>query len=185
MSPDLQGAIGFRRDEQAPRENNARHRGAARALAALERARDVYSPGSGVRKLQLPQRLARTTLHSARQVERLHELLCFLRAYPDAARVPAEVEGALARFDRRADLRAHRAALAHTGIAGTDTGYPFFHPTAAWLARRWPALLHLDRSDALAGDNIARALPLLVTALEAAAPKALALPGYDAQFALR
>lgn len=168
-----------------PETKTMPHRAAARVLAALERARDVYSPGSALRKLQLLRLLARASLRSARQVERLHEALCFLRAYPDDARVLAQVEAMLARFDRRADLRAHRAALAHTGIAGTDTGYPFFHPTAVWLARRWPALLRLDRSDALAGDNIARALPILVTALEAAALRELALPGYEAIDRLR
>lgn len=169
----------------SPETRTAPSPAAARALAALERARDVRSRESALRKLQLLRLLARATLRSARQVERLHELLCFLRAYPDDARVLAQVESMLARFDRRADLRAQRAALAHTGIAGTDTGYPFFWPTALWLARRWPALLRLDRSDALAGENIARALPLLVTALEAAALKELALPGYEAIDRLR
>lgn len=168
-----------------PEAKTMPRRAAARVLAALERERDVYSRGSALRKLQLLRLLARATLRSARQVERLHELLCFLRAYPDDARVLAQVEAMLARFDRRADLRAQRAALAHTGIAGTDTGYPFFWPTALWLARRWPARLRLDRSDALAGDNIARALPILVTALEAAALKELALPGYEAIDRLR
>lgn len=168
-----------------PETKTMPHRAAARVLAALERARDVYSPGSALRKLQLLRLLARAMLRSARHVERLHELLCFLRAYPDDARVLAQVEAMLARFDRRADLRAQRAALAHTGIAGTDTGYPFFWPTALWLAQRWPARLRLDRSDTLAGDNIARALPTLVTALEAAALKELALPGYEAIDRLR
>lgn len=168
-----------------PETKTAPHRAAARALAALERARDVHSRTAALRKLQLLRLLARATLRSARQVERLHELLCFLRAYPDDAQVLAQVEALLARFDHRADLRAQRAALAHTGIAGTETGYPFFYPTAVWLARRWPALLRLDRSDTLAGDNIARSLPVLVTALEAAALKELALPGYEAIDRLR
>ncbi len=168
-----------------PKSNSAPARSAARLLAALERTRGVYAPGSANDKLRLLQLLARATLRSARQVERLHELLCLLRAYPDDARVLAQVEAMLARFDRRADLRAQRAALAHTGIAGTDTGYPFFWPTALWLAQRWPTLLRLDRSDTLAGENIARALPLLVTALEAAALKELALPGYAALDRLR
>ena len=157
----------------------------ARALAALQRTRDVYAPASATGKLRLLRMLARATLRSARQLRRLHESLCFLRAYPDDARVLAQVEAMLARFDRRADLRAQRAALAHTGIAGTETGYPFFWPTALWLARCWPARLRLDRSDALAGDNIARALPILVTALEAAALKESALPGYEAIDRLR
>ncbi|MCX8113992.1 MAG: hypothetical protein N3D71_02850 [Burkholderiaceae bacterium] len=155
-------------------------RDAARALTALERSKDAFGGRFAASKLRWLQLLAHAALRSARQVERLHELLCFLRAYPDDARVLARVEAMLARFARRADLRSNRAALAHTGIAGTDTGYPFFYPTAEWLARRWPALLRLDRSDAAAADNIARALPLLVTAVEAAALKELALPGYAA-----
>ena len=40
---------------------------------------------------------------------------------------------------RARDLRAHRAALADSGIAGTATWYPFFYPTARWIAERWPA----------------------------------------------
>jgi hypothetical protein len=160
-------------------------RSAARAIAALERAREAYAPGSGRRKVQLLRLLSRARLRSAREVQRLHELLCFLRAYPDDEGVLAQVETMLARFDRRADLRAHRAALAHSGIAGTDTGYPFFYPTALWIARRWPALLRLDRADALAGENIGRALPLLATPLEAAALPALAAPGYAALDRLR
>jgi hypothetical protein len=166
-------------------EDRPAPRAAARALAALERCKDSFGGRHTARKLRLLRRLARARLRSARQVERLHEALCFLRAYADDASVLAQVEAMLARFDRRADLRAHRAALAHSGIAGTDTGYPFFWPTALWLARCWPALLRLDRSDTLAGDHIARSLPMLLTALEAAALKELALPGYAALDRLR
>jgi hypothetical protein len=100
-------------------------------------------------------------------VERLHEVLCFLRAYPDDARVAGQAERMLRRFARRADLRVHHDALADTGIAGTAIRYAFFWPTAHWLAQRWPGNFHLDRSDAVAEHNIAGALPLLVTPAEA------------------
>ena len=109
---------------------------AAAALRALEGARDDYGAGAGERKLALLAVLARAPLRTAGEVRRLHEALCFLRAYPDDARVLAAVERMLARFDRRADLRAHRGTLAHSGIAGTTTWYPFFWPTARWLAAR-------------------------------------------------
>jgi hypothetical protein len=95
------------------------------------------------------------------------------------------VERMLARFDRRADLRAHRGRLAHSGIAGTTTWYPFFWPTARWLAARWPTLLRFDRSDDEAQASLARALPLLVTPHEAVALRETKLAGYAAVDRLR
>ena len=158
---------------------------AGAALRALERARDDYGAGAGERKLALLAVLARAPLRTAGEVRRLHEALCFLRAYPDDARVLAAVERMLDRFDRRADLRAHRGMLAHSGIAGTTTWYPFFWPTARWLAARWPTLLRFDRSDAEAQASLARALPLLVTPHEAAALRETKLAGYAAVDRLR
>ena len=158
---------------------------AARALATLERIKDDYRTGSSARKQALLTELARARLHTAGQVARLHEALCFLRAYPDDARVAARVERMLREFARRADLRRHRAALAGSGITGTTIRYRFFWPTARWLAYRWPAELRLDRNDVAAGDNIAGALPHLVTPPEAEWLREWEPEGYDALDALR
>jgi len=158
---------------------------AAGTLVALERTKDVYGAGAAEAKLALLARLERMRLSTAREVERLHEALCFLRAYPDDARVLARVERILAGFDSRADLRRHRFALADTGIAGTPIYYRFFWATARWLARRWPGRLRLVRADAEAEDAIGKALPLLVTSAEAAALGALKPPGYAAIDRLR
>jgi hypothetical protein len=153
------------------------------ALEELQRLQVEFGAAAAARKLELLRRLARARLRTAEQVKRLHEALCVLRAYPDNARVLAAVERALAAFARRADLRAHRDALYATGIAGTTLWFPFFYPTARWLAARWPALLRFDRSDTAAGDHLARALPLLVTRSEAQAVRNL--PGYAAIDLLR
>jgi len=110
---------------------------AAAALAALEAVKAEYAPGAAGRKRALLDALEGARLATARQVLRLHETLCFLRAYPDDPAVLARVEGLLARFERRADLQRHRRALADTGIAGTEIHYRFFQPTASWLVRRW------------------------------------------------
>ncbi len=97
---------------------------ATSALTDLERRRDRFDPASARLKLKRLRELARTRLARADQVQRLHEVLCFMRAYPDDAEVLGAVEAMLARFDRRADLRAHRAALAYSGIAGTTIWFP-------------------------------------------------------------
>jgi hypothetical protein len=155
------------------------------ALRALERCRDGYGGGAAGRKRTLLARLATRRLNTAGQVRRLHETLCFLRAYPDDAGLLDVVERLLARFEHRADLSAHREQLAASGIAGTTNWYPFFWPTARWLVARWPRQLRFDRSDAEAEKSLARALPLLVTPLEAAALRELQLTGYAAVDRLR
>jgi len=157
----------------------------ARALANLEQIKDRYDGASAARKLALLRALERARLHTTRQVKRLHEVLCFLRAYPDNARVAAQVERLLKGFAQRADFRAHREALADSGIAGTTIRYCFFWPTAHWLAQRWPGLFSLDRDDHEAGDNIAGALPLLVTPAEAQWLREAQPSGFDALDALR
>jgi hypothetical protein len=156
-----------------------------RSLANLERIKDSYGGASATRKLALLRALDRARLRSAEQLMRLHEVLCFLRAYPDDARVAGQVERMLMRFARRADLAAHRDTLADSGIAGTAIRYCFFWPTARWLAQRWPGAFRLDRHDTEAQDNIAAVLPLLVTPAEAQWLRAQEPAGYDALDALR
>ncbi len=155
------------------------------SLAALERHRLEFGAGAADAKLALLKVLASTRLGSARAVMRLHEALCFMRAYPDTAAVLAQVQGLLAEFAGRADLRAHRAALADSGIAGTPIHYRFFAGQAQWLAQRWPDRLGLDRDDTEAETRVARALPPLLTLAEAHALIELKLPGYAAADRLR
>src|ERR1700741_6214 len=110
-------------------------------LAALERSRLEFGGAAAPAKLALLKRLAQTRLRSARAVLRLHEQLCFMRAYPDDAAVLAQVSALLAGIDSRGDLRRYRGALDDTGIAGTRIRYRFFWPTARRLAARWPGQL--------------------------------------------
>ncbi len=134
---------------------------AARDLARLERIRADYGGTAARKKLRLLDRLATARLRTAAQVERLHEVLAFLRAYPDDSRLLSRVTRMLDRFDRRPDLRRHRHALADSGIAGTDIRCRFFWSTALWLARRWPDRLTLGRDDDEAAANLDKALPLI------------------------
>jgi hypothetical protein len=135
---------------------------AADALASLARIARQYEPGLGARKLALLQQLSHAKLATSRQVLRLHELLCFLNAYPDDRRVRRIVRRMLMEFRLRADLRRHRAALAGSGIAGTDTPYRFFWPTARWISTRWPGVLMIDREDPDYARAILDALPQLL-----------------------
>ncbi|MGH8197913.1 MAG: hypothetical protein ACRETI_07060 [Steroidobacteraceae bacterium] len=140
---------------------------AAGALALLARIARHYAPGLGTRKLPLLRLLSRANLPTARQVLRLHELLCFLDAYADDRRVRILVRRMLNGFRNRPDLRRHRVSLAGTGIAGTDTRYRFFWPTARWISQNWPGALVLDREDPDHEQAILEALPQLLEPIHA------------------
>jgi hypothetical protein len=140
---------------------------AAQDLRALETLRTTFGGDAADRKLVRLRRLARADFARPAQLLRLHEVLCFVRAYPDDARVLLEVRRQLAGFARRADARRHADALADTGIAGAAIHYRFFWSTLRWLAARWPAQLTLAADDDEALARLGAALPLLAPAAAA------------------
>jgi hypothetical protein len=131
-------------------------------LNELERLKDTYGAETTLRKEDVLRELDRRSVPSARDVLRLHEVLCFQRAYPDSPTVLRQVERMLDRFSDRSDLRRHRSSLADSGIAGTTIDFGFFWPTARWLARRWPQQLHLVWRDYKESDKLLELLPLLL-----------------------
>ncbi|MCI0408922.1 MAG: hypothetical protein L0191_10210, partial [Acidobacteria bacterium] len=131
-------------------------------LRQLAHLRDRYGDELASRKSRLLAVLEKSSLSKASEVLRLHEILCFLRAYPDNPRLLMQVERMLESFAHRRDLRRKRAALADTGIAGTDIRFRFFAPTAAWLAKRYPRRLHVDWEKFTRRQRLEPFLPLLV-----------------------
>lgn len=111
--------------------------------------------------------LAHARLPAASEIRNLHEALCFLEAYPDDERVLGAARRMLYDFHKRSDLKRHRHALAGTGIAGTDTPFRFFWPTARWISRNWPGSLILERDDPDHAQAILETLPLLLEPAQA------------------
>jgi hypothetical protein len=142
---------------------------AAPALRRLARLRDQYAPGLGRRKLDALQVLEHAWLPTPREVLALHEILCFLRAYPDSRELLALVTSMLEAFDRRPDLRRHSRALENSGIAGTTLRDRFFAPLVRWLAWRWPAHLRMDWEGLKQPERLAALLPLVTEHAESPA----------------
>jgi len=115
-----------------------------RLLTELESIRLDFGPEFAARRRRLLRGLVRAELPRAADVERLHELLCFCRAYPDDAALLELVERMLAGFAKRPDLQRHREALADSGMAGTDINYRFYATMARWAAAKWPERLVID-----------------------------------------
>ena len=137
-------------------------------LRRLEQLHRQRGERAAADKLQTLLALEAQTLPNARQVFRLHEALCFLRAYPDDPQVLRVVVRMLNNFCHRVDLRRHAKALSDTGIAGTAIYFPFYYPTADWLSRRWPQLLRIDWSSFYNYARLEELLPLLLPTSEAA-----------------
>jgi len=142
---------------------------AGAALRSLERTARSYEAGSEERKLALLGVLETGDLRNPSGVLRLHEALCFLRAFPDGPAVLDAVSRMLDAFPRRKDLRRQRRKLRSSGIAGTKLEYPFFWRTAAWLSRRWPERLRVVWGDFDRKEELTELLPLMLPRAEVAA----------------
>jgi hypothetical protein len=143
----------------------------AAALRRLQQIAWTFGADAAVDKAALIAELAAHRFGRAKDLLRFHELLCLWRAYPDDETVLRMVEHVLASFDRRPDLRRHRAALENSGIAGCEIVYPFGAPTARWLAATVPDRMTIawDRFD----DTSRLAGHLLLMA------RAAEVPGFD------
>ena len=150
-----------------------------RDLRDLEATKANYGAGHAQQKLELLRRLARARLANGKQIERLHESLCFLRAHPDDATVHAQVTAMLAIFGSRADVRRHRRQLADTGIAGTTIRYSFFANTARWLSQRFPGALRIVWKGYANSDLLSQRLPLFATWPETPGLDEVELPVQD------
>ena len=131
-------------------------------LGELDELRYDFSSEAAARKLSLLRELDKRRLGSAEEVHQLHELLGFVRAFPETSALREQAQGMAEQFDRRADLRRFRKALADSGIAGTTLHFRFYWLTAIWLWPRWADRLTIDWKEFENRDKLAGWLHLLV-----------------------
>jgi hypothetical protein len=146
----------------------SRRAAAGDLVAGLVAAAPRFGDVPRAEKLRLLSGLAEARIPGAARLARLHEALCFIRAYPDDAAVEAAAEAALRGFAARVRRlsAAARARLSDSGIAGTDLDYPFGLRMAAWLAARFPSDVEVAWRRFARGEQLEEALSLLVTTTE-------------------
>src|SRR2546427_10889788 len=136
-----------------------------RLVEALVAVASHYSPEDQKRKCALLENLERRAIRRPGTLLQLHETLCFLQAYPDAATLLALVDRALEAFGARVErLGAARQRLHDSGIAGTTLDYPFGFPMARWLVSRFSpeaeiAWTRFADADRLGGERSLLATP--------------------------
>lgn len=145
------------------------------ALKRIGHLKGEYGGDAAARKSDLLRALGAVSLSRPGEVLAFHEVLCFLRAYPDNREILGQVEGMLRSFRHRRDLKRFRRQLADTGIAGTEIRFPFFYFTAEWLAGRWPESIFVDWNSFGKQSDLVDMLPLLVPYPEMAALESLVL----------
>ena len=138
-------------------------------LEHLELLREEFGVRAASEKLTLLAILERKSLSRSSEVERLHEVLCFARAWPDSPTLLTAVNRMLRKFADRKDLKKFAGELADTGIAGTSIRFRFYLATAQWLAAHWGDALHIDWKQFEAADHLSSQLQFLALFSERAA----------------
>ncbi len=133
------------------------------ALQTLQRLKLSFTQESADEKLRLLQIMEKASLGSSAQVVRLHDLMCFMQAYPDSEAVLIKAERILGDFGNRKDLKRHRRQLSDTGLIGTAIHFRFYWQTARWLFARWPGSISINWSEWDNQHNLDELWPLLLS----------------------
>ena len=114
-------------------------------LLQLERLKLTFNSRSPKQIERLLTRIERVSTPDAESLISLHELLLFLRAYPQSAAIVKKTESLLRDFARRvgeaADRKEDLSSLDHpemSGIAGRDVVDTFSYYVVSGLVARYP-----------------------------------------------
>lgn len=122
------------------------------------------------RKSELLHSLSGASIPRADRLLSYHESLCYLRAFPDNAKILAIVESELSQFHERVSALPHaeRSSLDETGIVGTKLSHPYAYFMTTWLLKTFPRSTDIDWDSykALENDPILDLLPELLTYCE-------------------
>jgi hypothetical protein len=135
-----------------------------RALPELESLHSLsrsFGAAAARRKLDILNAIDDSPRIRARDLLALHDLLCFMRAYPDNAQVLARVEAMAAGLRERAD--AESLTLRNTGFPGAAQCYEYSYGTLLRLVRLHPGRLDIAWDELEDEFALHNALVLVVT----------------------
>ena len=122
-----------------------------RLLDQLDELKREFGGRQAQRVEEILSRLARHKFRDAKSLIRFHEVLLFIRAYPQTAGILCQVEKTLPSFgDRVKNLRDMDADLSPldnpevSGISGTSVTDTFTYNIVRWLWKRHPAQVKFD-----------------------------------------
>ena len=133
-------------DQQVVPRANTTH-----LINQLDELKTQFAPAASRRILRLLATLSRKNLTDTDSIFRFHEILLFLRAYPQNAAIVRAVEKELRHFSSRVAILLEQAIdlspLEHpevSGIAGISVVDTFSFYIVRWLLRRHPSEVTID-----------------------------------------
>lgn len=141
----------------------------AQRLADLEECRRCYGKGCSAQAEKLLEAFQDANFQDAESLIRFHDLLLFLRAFPQSGKVVKLTEELLAHAGRQvAKLRKDSADLElfedeqFSGVANTVIRDNFTYEVARWLLKRYPHKISVDWNINEQGRQMAVSLPQLL-----------------------
>lgn len=137
-----------------------------RLLSQLDEAKRRFDPRAGREVKRIVNALSRHSFNDPEPLIRFHEMLLFLRAYPQTRDVLQLADRLLSTFANRvralqgsgADMIAFDY-IENSGIVGTVVTGNFSYGIVSWLSRRYPASTSIDWTEHSKGDRLGRTLP--------------------------
>jgi hypothetical protein len=137
-------------------------------LGRLNSAKSCFTPADRETKAEILRTLRGREIREVSSLIQFHEILSFLRAYPDGPDVLRLAQEALKNIPARVDRikaggrAAELKALRDSGIANTTVYYPYPHAMAKWLVEHFPGDVEIDWEDEDGIDRIRAILPFVV-----------------------
>ena len=116
------------------------------AIKRLYKIRGQFGLHTDTEKLTLLESLRKQKIPTASDLRRLHETLCFVRAFPDSREHYRRAVALLNDFGTNvgALTRTERDKLDDSGIVGTPVFYCFSYEVASWMGRCFPGFISID-----------------------------------------
>ncbi len=138
----------------------------------LQLSKHQYGRGCAKKVEALLSAIRRVTFDDAESLIAFHDLLLFLRAFPQSRKVAELADNLLTGIARRVEkLQASDADMElfddeqFSGIAGTTISDTFTYDVARWLAQRYPQQLSVEWDFEEQGRQMAVTLPLFIPLL--------------------
>lgn len=143
-------------------------------IKRLERIRDIFGPSVARERFSIIRNLSGSRILNATDLLLYHDLLCFIRAYPDDPSLEKLAERELRAFGKRVidykkltrDRKGRR--LDDSGIEATTTCYQFNFDMTRYLAAKYPKNLRInwDASSIDIWSTMANQMGMLVSPQE-------------------
>ena len=140
-------------------------------IRELDKLKTVFGRESAHHKKSLLKAMSARKITSSETLQSYHDILCFLRAYPDNAGILKLIESQLKTFAGRVELYKIQAGdrqakwLADSGIVNSSVSHTFSFELTAYLVRHFKDMAEIDWDsyNEQGIDTISAFLPLLVS----------------------